>query len=181
MKTTRLIITKAQYGHWQLVFTLLALVSLSACVTNQNLDLPNQDSPDVEDRIIIDGEALPLPDDVVPSAKALDGGRPMSPVVKSLLMQSRDQRRIGKWDVAAMLLERALRIEPRNATVWSRLANVRFDQQLWRKAIQLSAKSNTLAANDVGLKRRNWMLMANSYEKLENSESALKYLNKLNQ
>jgi tetratricopeptide (TPR) repeat protein len=160
---------------------LIVLTSLSACVTNSGFDVPSQEPADVEDRIIIDGEALPLPDEDLISAEPLSSDVPMSPVVRSLLAQSRDQRRVGKWDRAAMLLERALRIEPRNAEVWSRLANIRFDQQSWSKAIQLAAKSNTLARNNVDLKRRNWILMANAYDEMGDSQSAQRIYDRLNQ
>jgi hypothetical protein len=159
----------------------VVLMSLSACITNSGFDVPSQEPADVEDRIIIDGEELPLPDDDLPSAEPLSGDAPMSPVVRSLLAQSRDQRRVGKWDGAAMLLERALRIEPRNAEIWSRLANIRFDQQSWSKAIQLAAKSNTLTRNNIDLKRRNWILMANSYDEMGDSTSAQRIYDRLNQ
>lgn len=170
----------------QKIFARMSLVSivfmsLSACVTNSGFDVPSQDPADVEDRIIIDGEELPLPDDDFPSAKPLSSDAPMSPVVRSLLAQSQDQRRVGKWDGAAMLLERALRIEPRNAEIWSRLANIRFDQQSWSKAIQLAAKSNTLTRNNIDLKRRNWILMANSYDEMGDSASAQRIYDRLNQ
>lgn len=160
---------------------LVAFMSLSACVSNSGFDVPSQEPADVEDRIIIDGEELPLPDDDLPSVEPLSSDAPMSPVVRSLLAQSRDQRRVGKWDGAAMLLERALRIEPRNAEIWSRLANIRFDQQSWSKAIQLAAKSNTLARNNIDLKRRNWILMANSYDEMGDSASAQRIYDRLNQ
>lgn len=165
----------------KLVILSILLFSLNGCVTSPDFDVPSQDPADVEDRVIIDGQALPLPDEDLPIAKPLSAGVVMSPVVRSLLSQARDQRRLGNWDGAAMLLERALRIEPRNASVWSRLADVRFDQQSWRKAIQLAAKSNTLVGNNIDLKRRNWVLMANSYQEIGDSAASEKYLNKLNQ
>ena len=157
------------------------MLSVSACVTSRNFDVSSQDPADVEDRIIIGGEALPLPDDSLPATRPLSDGDEMSPVVRSLLSQAQGQRRLGRWDGAAILLERALRIEPRNAVIWSRLANIRFEQQSWNKAIQLAAKSNTLAVSNLDLKRRNWILMANSYEKLGDKVSSSLILAKLNQ
>lgn len=160
---------------------LLMIANLSACVTHSGLDVPSQEPADVEDRIIIDGEALPLPEDDLPNVEPLSNSRAVSPVVKSLLAQARNKRRLGDWSGAAILLERALRIEPRNAMVWSRLANIRFDQQSWSKAVQLAAKSNTLAVGDIDLKRQNWILMANAYEELGDPSSAKRVLDKLNQ
>lgn len=159
--------------------TVSIVLGLSACATYSDYD--GDDSlPEVEDRIIIDGKALPLPDENIPSAEPLSDAPTMSPVVSSLLSQARDQRRLGNWNAAAMLLERALRIEPRTALIWSRLANIRFDQGAWSRAIQLGAKSNTLAGRNIDLKRQNWILMANSYEKLGDTASAQRMLEKLN-
>lgn len=164
--------------HWMGV---LLLMSLSACVTQPSADLPTSGPIIIEERIVIDGEALALPEDDLPTLKPLSQREVMSPVVRSLLTQARDQRRLGNWDGAVMLLERALRIEPRNAVIWSRLAHIRFDQQAWGNAIQLAAKSNTLAAKKVDLKRRNWVLMASAYEALGDEAAAQRTLDKLSQ
>lgn len=157
------------------------LLILSACATTSRVDVPSQDPADVEDRAVVDGEVLPLPDQGVVTAEPLSGEPPISPVVKRLMASARSQSDQGNLDGAAGSLERALRIEPRNAMLWGRLADVRYAQQAWRKAIQLAAKSNTLAGSNQDLRRRNWYLMANAYQVLGDDTSAQKYRTKLNQ
>ncbi|WP_189400407.1 tetratricopeptide repeat protein [Arenicella chitinivorans] len=158
------------------VWLLVALLGfLSACASTRDLTPPAT----VEDRAVVDGEALPLPDDDVIQAESMGYAQGMSPVVKRLVSVAQQQRNQQDWDGAADSLERALRIEPRNALLWGKLADVRFAQQSWRQAIQLAAKSNTLAGADNALRRQNWYLMANAYDALGDATSALKYRTKL--
>jgi hypothetical protein len=72
----------------------------------------------------------------------------------------------GQHEQAAASLERALRIEPRNARLWNRLAAVRFEQGQWSAAVQFASKSNQLAGPDGALRAANYRLMADSYERL---------------
>jgi len=161
------------------VVALLMLVLLSGCINTRTIDVHTQDPAEVEDRAVVDGKTLPLPDDAVVTAEPLRGEPVMSPGVKSLLADARRQRQTQNWDGAAGSLERALRIEPRNATLWSRLAEVRYDQRAWKKAIQLAAKSNTLIKTNENLRRQNWVLMASAYDASGDSEKAQKYRDKL--
>jgi tetratricopeptide (TPR) repeat protein len=160
--------------------SLIALAfSLSACISTSTIDVPSQDPAQVEDRAVVNGEPLPLPDQGVFTAEPLSVDEPMSPVVKRLVAIAGDQRRIGNWASAASSLERALRIEPRNGRLWSRLAQIRYDQEAWQKAIQLAAKSNTLSGGNSNLLRQNWVLMADAYDALGDSLSAERYRSKL--
>jgi tetratricopeptide (TPR) repeat protein len=159
---------------------LIALaLSLSGCISTSTIDVPSQDPAEVEDRAVVNGQPLPLPEQNVFTAESLSGDAPMSPVVRRLVAIAGDQRRVGNWASAASSLERALRIEPRNGRLWSRLAQVRYDQKAWLKAVQLAAKSNTLSGGNFNLLRQNWVLMANSYDALGDSVLADKYRAKL--
>ncbi len=82
------------------------------------------------------------------------------PAVVALLESADSQRRGGDLTAAASTLERALRIEPRNPWLWSRLAAVRLQQGRYAMAEELAAKSNSLAGAERELKRRNWELIA---------------------
>ncbi|MBL4671884.1 MAG: tetratricopeptide repeat protein [Arenicella sp.] len=160
--------------------SLLALtLSLSACISTSSIDVPSQDPAEVEDRAVVNGQPLLLPEQNVFTAEPLSGDEPMSPVVNRLVAIAGDQRRVGNWESAASSLERALRIEPRNGRLWSRLAQVRYDQKAWQKAIQLAAKSNTLSGGNSNLLRQNWVLMANSHDALGDSVLAERYRVKL--
>jgi Tfp pilus assembly protein PilF len=77
----------------------------------------------------------------------------------SLLAKADTQEKAKHWEQAAALLERALRIDPRNAHLWHRLATVRFQQGQYRLAESLAQKSNALAPDDVELQQENLRLM----------------------
>lgn len=66
----------------------------------------------------------------------------------------------GRAEDAATALERALRIEPRNAALWHELALVRMSQGQFEQAGSLATKSNTLAGANKSLRARNWRLIA---------------------
>jgi len=72
-----------------------------------------------------------------------------------------------------------LRIEPNNPLLWSQLADVRFSQKNFQQAVQLAAKSNTLAGSDRNLRRQNWILMANAHAANGDQEAAQSYRDKL--
>jgi hypothetical protein len=85
--------------------------------------------------------------------------RQTAPVV-ALLDNARTQHAAGDTQAAVVSVERALRIEPRNALLWNRLARLRLQQKRPGLAAQLAAKSNALAGNDPRLKRDNWSVIA---------------------
>lgn len=166
-----------------LMVSLLGL-SLAACANIANHPESARIAAQVEDRsvegrVVVDGQVLPMPNQASIQVEELPSQIRVSPVVQGLLASAAQQRSDGKPSAAANYLERALRIEPRNAILWSRLADIRFAQSNWQQAIQLAAKSNTLAATDQQLRRRNWYLMVNSYSALDNSAQAQKYRDKL--
>ncbi len=69
---------------------------------------------------------------------------------------------LGRGDLSgsAAILERALRIEPNNAGLWSRLAEVRLRQGDTAQAEQLALKANGLAGVDAALRSRNEQIVA---------------------
>lgn len=83
-----------------------------------------------------------------------------SKAVQALLERSEQQRLESYLDGAVTTIERALRLESRNAHLWNRLAHLRYEQGRRTLAAELAAKSNALAARDLGLKRDNWLLIA---------------------
>jgi len=168
----------AKVPDYRLVLGLLSALMLGACST---LETPSQTPVVVEDRAVVNGRVLPLPDEPVISSRAMSNQHAMSPVAKKLLLASESQRSAGDWEAAANSLERALRIEPRNALLWSRLADVRYEQRDWQQAVQLAAKSNTLVGNNKDLRRQNWYLMSNAYQAQGNLASAQKFRDKLSQ
>lgn len=66
----------------------------------------------------------------------------------------------GQLDKAGAALERALRIEPRNAGIWHDLAQIRLHQGQYQQAESLASKSNNLASGNWALQSRNWKLIS---------------------
>jgi len=90
------------------------------------------------------------------AAPAPSGG----PAVMALAKRADGEMRANDLVAAAATLERALRIEPNNASLWSRLAEVRLRQGDKFQAEQLALKSNGLAAGNAALKARNDQIIA---------------------
>ena len=80
--------------------------------------------------------------------------------VLSLVAHSEQQARSGDITGAVSTLERALRIDPKNARLWNRLAHLRLEQKQFQQAADLAGKSNALAGQDAILKRDNWLLIS---------------------
>ncbi len=83
-----------------------------------------------------------------------------SNAVSALLKESRDEYAQKRYEQSAALLERALRIEPRNSILWHDLAGVRLEQEEWRKAMSLAARSNELSGDNKWLRIRNWTIIS---------------------
>jgi len=75
--------------------------------------------------------------------------------VLALLTQAKRQEQAGHPERAAAVIERALRIDPKNAELWHRLALLRLAQGQYGLAASLAAKSNALASNNPSLQRKN--------------------------
>jgi Flp pilus assembly protein TadD len=80
--------------------------------------------------------------------------------VVALAEQAEQQANDGDLESAAASLQRAIRIDPRNAVLWHHLATVRLAQGDHAQAEQLAVKSNSLAAGNNIQQARNWRLIA---------------------
>ncbi|HHX81911.1 MAG TPA: tetratricopeptide repeat protein [Pseudomonadaceae bacterium] len=59
----------------------------------------------------------------------------------------------GDLERAAALSERALRIAPREALLWYRLAEIRYRQQRYDEALGFAQRAQSLAGSNSGLQR----------------------------
>jgi tetratricopeptide (TPR) repeat protein len=82
-----------------------------------------------------------------------------NPAVLALLDDAGRYANDGQLDQAAAALERALRIDPRNAGIWHDLGELRYHQGDDRQAEALASRSSSLAGADNNLRRRNWRLI----------------------
>jgi len=98
-----------------------------------------------------------------------------SNVVVALLADADNSYQQGNVDDSVATIERALRIEPRNALLLHKLAVLKLAQEEPELAINLAKKSALLAEGNAGLKKKNWRLIADIYEQqgdLANANSA---------
>lgn len=104
--------------------------------------------------------ALEIPGE--PPDKIIYPAPETSPAVVDLLNQARAATKQGQLQRAEVLLERSVRIEPRNPTLWNYLAKLRLHQGRMQEAMGLAAKSNALTANNNKLKADNWRIIAHA-------------------
>jgi len=84
------------------------------------------------------------------------------PAVAALEADIEARIKDGNYADASALLERAIRIQPKNPELWHVLADVRLKQQQEGLAEDLAKKSNLLVKDTPALVRANWHIIAES-------------------
>ncbi len=84
----------------------------------------------------------------------------MTPPIKSLLERALSQYRNNELGGAGATVERALRMAPRDATLWYFLSRIRYVQKNMEQAIQLALRSNSIAKKNNDLMVLNWRTVA---------------------
>ena len=103
----------------------------------------------------------PPPPPPPPPFEPLTTFAPLSPAVSALALAA---SKSNNTEAATTTIERAIRIEPRNATLYYKLALLRLKQSKPRLAEDLAKKAAILAAKDAGLKKHSWLLVARARE-----------------
>ena len=124
-------------------------------------------------------QGLPLPGEEADKTVLPDRGT--SRAVLSLLDQAREATLAGDYQRAEVLLERTVRIEPRNASLWNYLAKLRLQQGRYQEAIGLATKSNNLGRENKTLLADNWRIVAHAKYQLGDYTGAEKAQNKANE
>jgi len=119
----------------------------------------------------VPGAAAPLPSDAATMAGE-PGAAAMVPAVAELVAKADQASADGQHDAARANLERALKISPRDAVLWHRLATVSYAQEDWAQAKSLAERSMSLAPAGSPLGARNWMLIGNAESRLGNQSAA---------
>jgi len=102
----------------------------------------------------------------------------------ALIKKARGNAINGEMDIAISDLERAIRIEPANATVWHYMAKLFLQQENYNQAAGYAAKSTSLARNHKKLIIDNWRIIAHARYRLGNikgAKQAQDTINKLQQ
>jgi hypothetical protein len=71
----------------------------------------------------------------------------------------------GQPDLAMAILERGLRAAPKEAMLWTQMAEIKLQQQQYAQARALAAKSNSLAGTDTIITRKNHWIIQESLKK----------------
>jgi tetratricopeptide (TPR) repeat protein len=100
----------------------------------------------------------------IPSFSPLESFAPLSPAVNALTLAANQNSKSGNIESATTTIERAIRIEPRNATLYYKLALLKLKQSKPRLAEDLAKKAAILASNDIQLKKHSWLLVARARE-----------------
>ena len=108
------------------------------------------------------------PADLPPAEITRDGNQ----AVVALLESADKYVKSNQLDKAGAALERALRVEPRNAGIWHDLAQIRLHQGQYQQAESLASKSNNLAGGNRSLQARNWKLIGSARKALGNATGA---------
>lgn len=146
----------------------LLLFALSACSTAPQRTLP----PVVDGATPSDGGVYAPAPEAPPGRVEMPAPVPSGGAVVALLDRADGYRQSGEYSSEAATIERALRIDPRNAALWHRLAAARLDQGQPRQAEQLALKSNALSGGDTRLQASNWRLVAKARWSMDDSAGA---------
>ena len=115
----------------------------------------------------------PLQDQSAPASTGIQRQTDrLSPAMASLIQQADTKINYEQWPEAIAILERALRINPKQAEAWTRMAVVYLGKLEPEQAMQMAKKSNALAARDTALQAYNWKLIARAYEQMNQPDKA---------
>ena len=169
-----------------IVMALVPLV-LVACSANRENTVPVEDKSlstnetDMSEQTVTmpDSSSIPPVNDF-PSEMTQKRTEKKSAVI-ALLNESQSKSDSGQYESAIAALERAIRLDPKNAYLWHRLAVTRVRQQEWQQVINLAQKSLSLAADDKALQQQNWRIIATAKLALGDKRGAREASQKANQ
>ncbi len=79
-----------------------------------------------------------------------------NPAVKSLLEQAREAESAGDFEVAAVSLERALRIQPRDPELLQEMAEIQLQKKDYEQALNFAIRSYDTGSRVGEICSRNW-------------------------
>lgn len=143
----------------------------------QTFGYPESDVNQVRPRMqeVTPESAAPVAESPKPPS---DPAPTLSSAVLALVSEADQNSQNGQYETAAVKIERALRIDSRNATLTYRLAAIRLKQEQPRLAEDLAKKAVLLAGGDRSLKKQIWLLIAESKRMQNDPDGASKAVQK---
>ena len=133
-------------------------------VINQNTvpaQVPSTQTPTTIQPPVTNKPAIVAPPtQVAPVAQTPPPATTSGNAVKVLLDDARKAVSENRLDKAASSLERAVRLEPRNASIWYDLAQIRLHQKNYAAAEQMANKSISFTKNEDLIKRNRQIISA---------------------
>lgn len=136
----------------------LALMVLGACASN------TRPAP-VEERDIVSERVRE------PARQQSEGVqvRPLqNPAVQELLSEARDAQQLGEFERAEGVLERALRVSPRDPELLQEMAEVQLEQRNFEQGMNFAIRSFEVGPRVGELCARNWRTIAVAREYMGN-------------
>jgi tetratricopeptide (TPR) repeat protein len=158
------------------VTALLLLLAGCASVTTQPTAMPAQ--PEANPTLANPPEGTPQTSLPQPPAESIIPEPVPKPIMSgnqaviALLDRAQLDTAAGQREAAGASLERALRIEPRNAWLWQELAQLRLTQGQYAQAISLAQKSISFAGRERRLLVLDWRVIGNARVAQGNSAAA---------
>lgn len=134
----------------------LLLVSCASVITQ------SPSGPDASSSPTSPAAVVPAPVEISPAEPAPKPVVSASQAVVSLVDRARTDAESGQREAAGALLERAMRIEPRNPWLWQELAQLRLNQGQYAQAISFAQKSMSFSGQDRRLRSLNWKIIGNA-------------------
>ena len=110
------------------------------------------------------GSPRPLESDYPTQTYPRTAAEISGPAVISLINQAKAERDSGRFDAAGATLERALRIEPRNAFVWLDLAKTRLAANDTQQAQSTARRADSYGRSNPFISKDAWLIIAQALE-----------------
>ena len=95
-----------------------------------------------------------------------------NPAVEELMADASAAERAGEADRAAMLLERALRIQPRDPELLQHVAEIKLQQAEYEQALNFAVRSYDVGPKVGEICSRNWRTISLARERLQDHAGA---------
>lgn len=87
-------------------------------------------------------------------------------IINQFIIQAKTQHENGNNKQAVATLERGLRIAPKDAQLWSYLAEIKLDQHQYQQALSFAKKSNAVAGNNAAIFEKNLKIIEKANRRL---------------